>query len=77
MRCSNCGKDIPFTGKVCPWCHTDKSGDQRTQVFGMLFGMAGGILGWAIHGIGVALIGLFVGIIVGIITANKIDNANS
>ena len=21
MLCSNCGKDTPFVGKVCPWCH--------------------------------------------------------
>jgi predicted amidophosphoribosyltransferase len=34
MRCSDCGKDIPFTGKVCPWCHTDESGDQQKQVTG-------------------------------------------
>lgn len=71
MRCSNCGKDIPFTGKVCPWCHTDKSGDQRQQVLGIFFGMVGGALGWAIHGIGVALIGLFVGVIIGIVAAKK------
>ena len=34
MRCANCGKDIAFTGKVCPWCHTDKSGDQQKQITG-------------------------------------------
>jgi hypothetical protein len=39
--------------------------------------MVGGALGWAIHGIGLALIGLFVGMIFGIITANKINKTNS
>jgi len=75
MRCSNCGKDIPFTGKVCPWCHTDKSGDQQKQALGIVFGMVGGVLGWAVHGIGVALIGVFVGVIVGVITASKMQSS--
>ena len=29
MRCSNCGKETPFTGKVCHWCNNDKSKDQQ------------------------------------------------
>lgn len=28
MRCSGCGKDIPFAGEVCPHCQRDKSNDQ-------------------------------------------------
>lgn len=28
MRCSNCGKETPFGGKVCHWCGNDKSKDQ-------------------------------------------------
>ena len=71
MRCSNCGKDVPFTGKVCPRCHTDKSGDQQKQILGMFFGMVGGGLGWAIHGIGFAFIGLIAGVIVGLVVARK------
>ena len=31
MRCSNSGKDIPFSGKVCHWCNNDKSEDQKTH----------------------------------------------
>jgi hypothetical protein len=31
-------------------------------------------LGWLIHGIGAALIGLFVGVIVGLIAANKMES---
>lgn len=71
MRCSNCGKDIPFTGNVCPYCHVDKSGDQTSMVFGMIFGVIGGGLGWAIAGPGVAFIGLIVGVIIGLVFASK------
>jgi hypothetical protein len=71
MRCSNCGKDVPFGGKVCPYCHADKSSDQQKQVLGVLFGLVGGVVGWLIHGILVALIGIFVGVIVGLIVASK------
>ncbi len=38
MICSNCGKDGPFGGKVCPWCHADKSGDQAVMATGVLSG---------------------------------------
>jgi len=31
MRCSNCGKETPFSGKVCHWCNNDKSKDQKTH----------------------------------------------
>lgn len=31
MRCSNCGKETPFSGKVCNWCGNDKSKDQKTH----------------------------------------------
>lgn len=37
MLCSNCGKNIPYTGKVCPYCNVDKSEDQFRQD-AMLFG---------------------------------------
>ena len=75
MRCSNCGKDIPSTGKVCPWCHTDKSADQQKYALGIVFGMAGGVLGWTNHGIGIALIGVFVGTIFGFIAANRTQSS--
>lgn len=32
MRCSNCGKDIPIAGNVCPYCHVNKGGDQVLTV---------------------------------------------
>lgn len=74
MRCSNCGKDIPFAGKVCPWCHVDKSADQQQQILAFICGMAGGALGWAINGIVLALVGLVVGVVVGIVLAKRIQS---
>lgn len=48
MRCSNCGKDIPFTGNVCPYCHVNKSKDQvaliTTFFFFVTFGLIAGLL---------------------------------
>ena len=32
MLCSNCGKDIPIVGNVCPYCHVDKRGDQALKL---------------------------------------------
>lgn len=74
MHCSNCGKDVPFAGNVCPYCHADKSSDQQKQILGMFFGLVGAVAGWLIHGILVALIGLFVGVIVGFIVASKVKS---
>lgn len=32
MRCSNCGKETPFSGNVCHWCNNNKSKDQETHM---------------------------------------------
>ncbi|WP_170929137.1 hypothetical protein [Mycobacterium paraense] len=74
MRCSNCGKDVPFAGKVCPYCHVDKTSDQQKQVLGIFFGFIGGALGWFIHGVIAALIGLVIGVIVGLVAASKMKS---
>ena len=37
MQCSNCGKEIPFTGNVCPHCHANKERDQ--QVYATMMGL--------------------------------------
>ncbi|CAM3399193.1 hypothetical protein BST27_29225 [Mycobacterium intermedium] len=71
MRCSNCGKDIPFSGNVCPWCNADKSGDQTNQVFMILFGLIGGGLGYAVGGPVGGFIGVLIGGFVGLFFANK------
>jgi hypothetical protein len=45
MKCSNCGKDTPFTGNVCHWCGANKMVDQQDQVYGMSHGIAGAGVG--------------------------------
>lgn len=73
MRCSNCGKDIPFSGNVCPYCHANKQGDQLTQVLGMAGGMAGGAFGWfVLDSFKSAFIGLLVGCVVGFVASLKL-----
>jgi hypothetical protein len=47
MQCSNCGKEIPFTGNVCPHCHANKERDQQVYALAMglffLIAIPGGI----------------------------------
>ncbi|WP_146001624.1 SHOCT domain-containing protein [Sphingobium fuliginis] len=66
MRCSGCGKDIPFAGHVCPYCQRDKSSDQAAHgCIGVALFIGGG-LGYAVGGFTGLLTG---GIIFGIIAA--------
>jgi RNA polymerase subunit RPABC4/transcription elongation factor Spt4 len=67
MLCARCGKDIPYLGKVCPYCHTDKSRDQLIQTLGLLGALCGAFLGYVYSGIGTAIAGFFVGMIGGMI----------
>ncbi|MDP7739616.1 hypothetical protein [Mycobacterium paragordonae] len=69
MRCSNCGKDIPFSGKVCPYCHVDKGGDQTSQVFAFIGAFIGALVGAGIAGGMGGVIGGIVGCIGGFILA--------
>lgn len=46
MLCSNCGKDIPYTGKVCPYCKVDKTGDRETQTIGIGVGFTAGLIAY-------------------------------
>jgi len=32
MKCSHCGMEIPFAGKVCPFCGVDKTNDQKLHL---------------------------------------------
>lgn len=50
MRCSGCGKDIPFGGQVCPFCQRDKSSDQASTVAGMTAMIIGGFIGNLVGG---------------------------
>ena len=45
MDCSNCGKDIPYSGKVCPYCNADKSEDKFFVTASWIGGVPGVILG--------------------------------
>jgi len=65
MKCSSCGKNVPFTGTVCPWCNADKTRDQGVFALGMLFGMAGMGLGFWL---GPACVGPILGMLGGTIT---------
>ena len=64
MRCSGCGKDIPFTGAVCPYCQRDKSNDQTTMVVAFIFGAIGGAIGYFIFDFFGAIGGFFIGCLI-------------
>lgn len=46
MRCSNCGKETPFSGKVCHWCNNDKSKDQLTAIGAMIIAIIVVLIIW-------------------------------
>ncbi len=46
MRCSNCGKDVPFVGNVCNWCNANKQGDQMVYVASVVGIILGGLIGF-------------------------------
>ena len=61
MRCSGCGKDIPFGGEVCPYCQRDKSGDQAYTVAAFVLGVAFAAMGYYVFGFWGALGGFVFG----------------
>lgn len=71
MKCSNCGKEIPFSGRVCPYCRADKSGDQVLHAMAIGGGIIGAIVAFVVlnldlvPGLGVAFGGAIVFAIVG------------
>ena len=65
MRCSGCGKDIPFDGKVCPHCQRDKSGDQTAHVLMVIVIVACAGVGYLVNGFVGALVGAVIGAIGG------------
>lgn len=73
MLCSGCGKDIPFNGTVCPYCHRDKSKDQQYTVWAFIFGLGLGWLGYKLLGVW----GAIGGFIVGCIAAYAMSGAGS
>ncbi len=76
MNCSGCGKDIPFSGHVCPFCQRDKSQDKQSTMAVGCGLLIGGGLGYLISGFTGLLIGGFViGTIAAVISAPKAINA--
>ena len=61
MRCSGCGKDVPFAGQVCPYCHRDKTADKETHSLGMSLGFIGLVVGYLVFGFVGACAGFVVG----------------
>lgn len=59
MRCSSCGKEIPFRGDVCPFCQRDKSGDKLVALCAQIAAVVCGL-------IAVALSNVWGGLIVGL-----------
>lgn len=58
MLCQNCGKEIPFVGQVCPWCHANKAESQKAFILVYGYGFGGMVLGavlGAASGIGTAI----------------------
>lgn len=76
MRCSNCEKDIPFTGNVCPWCHTNKSGDEQMTIIAMIVGMIGMGIGYAVNGFCGVIAGALIGGLGGAVVAFILVGSN-
>lgn len=60
MLCSNCGKDIPMAGNVCPWCHQDKSADKSWTIASFV-AVGAAVAGYFVAGFGGAVVGFVAG----------------
>jgi hypothetical protein len=75
VRCSGCGKNVPFSGHVCPYCNRDKSSDQTGTVAAGAGLLLGGVIGNLIGGFGGMLIGGFVlGLLAAIVSMSGKNN---
>lgn len=64
--------DIPFDGKVCPYCHADKSRDQHVQSLTATFGVIAFTLAYVTTwNVGVSVVAMLIGGIVGMALAFK------
>lgn len=64
MRCSGCGKSIPFAGDVCPYCQRDKSNDQNYSALAFVFGLGLAFLGGYVFSVWGAIGGFFIGCVI-------------
>jgi hypothetical protein len=72
MLCSNCGKDIPFAGNVCPHCRANKARDQLGHMLATAGAFAGGMAGAFAIGWKGLLVGLVLGAFGGIALAKRL-----
>lgn len=77
MRCSGCGKDIPFGGEVCPYCQRDKSGDQVLTGCMFVACLVGGGIGFLINGVAGALIGALALVVIAAVIMVPLAQANA
>ena len=69
MRCFGCGKEIPFAGDVCPYCHRDKSKDQTTHALLVVCVVIGGAIGYFANDFMGFFVGALIGGAVGVVVA--------
>lgn len=70
MKCSNCGKEIPFAGEVCPFCHASKKGDQAQHVALVIGLVVGALVGFGgLTALGVESLGAKIGVTFGMMIA--------
>lgn len=58
-------KNVPFAGRVWPWCKHNKANNQQFEVVGMAGGIFGAIIGGMAGGMVWAILVGFAGLIVG------------
>ena len=74
VKCSNCGKKVPFSGNVCPWCNADKSEQKTIHAISLVCAVIGGIAGGFIFGgFMAAFVGGLIGGVIGAIAATIIN----
>lgn len=65
MRCVSCGKEIPGTAKVCPFCHRDTEESSKAHSILVLGCVVGFAIGYFVNGFwGAFLGGLAGGVVV-------------
>lgn len=63
MYCPGCGKKIPFSADVCPYCHRDNSLAQGYYVLAMIAGLLCGWIGYKVGGGWGAIFGFVIAVI--------------
>ncbi|WP_444910938.1 hypothetical protein [Microbulbifer sp. TRSA005] len=61
MHCSGCGKDIPFSGEVCPYCNRSKSYDKKYLSLAPFLALVFALFGYGLFDWWGVIIGLIAG----------------